>query len=68
MHKYLAVSNVSSKADFILRPFEDYLEQFRQSLISQNFANVTIGLHICGLHVLSKTMKPEGIPLEELDG
>jgi integrase/recombinase XerD len=67
MHKFLVVSKVGSKADFIPLPFEDYLDQFRQSLISQNFANGTIGLHICGLHVLSKTMKAEGIPLEELD-
>jgi site-specific recombinase XerD len=67
MHKNPIVSDVNSKADVTFQSFEDYLEQFRRSLIDHNYANGTISPHIRCLNVLAEAMKAKAITLEELD-
>jgi hypothetical protein len=67
MHKQSILTIANPHADVILQSFEDRREQFRQSLISQNYAEGTIIPHIRCINVLSEAMKADGLKFEELD-
>jgi site-specific recombinase XerD len=67
MHKHRIVSNVNSQADANLLLFEDHREQFRKSLINQNYAKGTISAYIRCINVLSAAMTAGGLKFEELD-
>jgi integrase/recombinase XerD len=67
MHKQSMVRKVNPEADVALRSFEDHREQFRQSLISQNYREGTIGPHIRCISVLAEAMRADGLKFEELD-
>ena len=67
MHKQAIVAKTNPQADVSLQSFEDHREQFRQTLISQNYRKGTISPHVRCINVLSEAMKADGITLRELD-
>jgi hypothetical protein len=67
MHKQSIVTKANPRAEVILQSFENLREQFRQSLISQNYAEGTISPHIRCINVLSEAMTADGLKVEELD-
>jgi hypothetical protein len=56
MHKQSIVTKANPRAEIIPQSFENLREQFRQSLISQSYAEGTISPHIRCINVLSEAM------------
>jgi integrase/recombinase XerD len=51
----------------ILPSFGDLLERFRQGLVNQNYAAVTIWTHIRCINVLAEAMRAHALTLQDLD-